>query len=436
MTNIKNIILTILLAAFFLGCKKNEKESLAKPENTSVNSDNRNERSFNSYVIDSSHFYYGAFSSHMLPPGNLQNLGYAMGGAPLVVSNNPEQISSQGWLFRNPNIPNSTSKMPLNGKFNMYLYHQNATSSDIYIHIIVSNPNAAGILLDGKGVVYTSSNFNGNGGRGFGPSYKVAESWMQGAFTQNFINKNISPYIPGHTAVNYYSVAVIKLSPSKTIDGRFEFDSHSSAGTENCFAYVIASTSSNPNTAFNLAQSNQHASGNFIQETPTTFGRECGIYDGSVWNGTTILNLPNRKGNVGLCLNTAQKGSASYSLLLQNQNASATGVINNSSSRSYGNYGCFYNFSLKFVNTESHSRNVTLFLVHTLYSQTSPGFTWHAPIKVGSNPILETYLTFSYNKQQIANITIPASSNSLLENINFYVPGLISSNMELVVETN
>ncbi len=440
--NTKFIIAGILITNAFVSCKKQVAHTLGTHKAdiiTNQSDDNASNELMSKLAaattIDSSVFYNGAFTVLKIPAANLQKLGGAIAGVPLVVSNNPEKINTLGWLFKNPALLGTNSKMPLTGKFNLYLYHHNNTGAPLYIHVIASNPNSTSITLSGKGVIYTSSNYSGNAGKGYGPSYKIAENWLNATYTHSFVGKNIPAYLAGSPTPNYTSIATVLLNSAKTIDGRFEFDALSAGNVPaNSYIYVIASASATVGTAFNLAQTNIQATGNFLQETPTTFGRECGIYDGSEWKGLTTLNLPNRKGYVGISLNTAQKNN-----ILQNQNAPALGVINNSSSFTYGNYGMGYFVDLRFVNVKNTARTLKVYLVHSATNPAKLGMTWHAPMKIDSNPLLETYTTLNNNKQLLSTITLNAATagpSSKVQKIKFYVPGLISTNMQLVVETN
>lgn len=420
------------------GCKKKTLDipTTLNESLTTIESDNNsNARIVGAATIDSSVFFNGAFNLLKIKNADLKNLGGSIAGVPLAVSNNPEKINTTGWLFKNPTLANATAKMPLTGKFNLYLYHYNNTGAPIYIHVIVSNPNSTAINLNTKGVVYTSSNYSGNGGKGFGPSYKIAENWLNGLYTHNATGQKINAYLPNLGTVNYASVATVLLNSTKTIDGRFEFEALSAKLPANCYVYVIASTSSNTATAFNLAQTNVQATGNFLAETPSTFGRECGIYNGSEWKGLTTINLPNRAGYVGISFNTSQKNS-----ILQNQNASALGVISGSSSFTYGNYGMGYIIDLRFVNIKNTKRTVNVYLVHSATNPARANMTWHAPMKINNNPLLETYTTLNNNKQLISTFNLAAgsasNSASSTQKIKLYVPGLISANMQLVAEVN
>lgn len=381
-------------------------------------------------------FKNGLLNTAIVPLADLQDLGGGLSGEKIVVSNNPEVVVKAGWLYKPP-TNTAGQRIALSGKFNLYLYHDNRSGQNLYIHVFATNPNNHGITLSAKGNIYNRNQYDGkitNGQkRGFGPSYQVAYDWMINSFS-TVASPRAIPNLGGYT-----SLAVASLPRSKTIDGLLSIES-----SGNCFIYVVASTSPNPATAVNLSQTNVHAVGqywdsgaqafvnSFKPETPNTFGRECGIYEFSGWSGDTELNLPNSPAHVGLALNTTSKFALpNTTQRLQNQNSSAIAVINNASSYSYGNYGHYYNFNLKINNHASRQRHVRVWLATNQAGSNAASFFFHAPIRTYGS-LREVFNTGSSPKTLLLDTRF--SWNTLNVPIQFYVPGLISAGQQIVVE--
>lgn len=381
-------------------------------------------------------FTNGLLGTPIVPVANLQDLGGGLSGTPIVVSNNPEVVVKSGWLYRPPTDA-SGQRVALSGKFDLYLYHDNRSGQNLYLHVFVTNPNNHSLTVSAKGNIYNRNQYDGkwtNGQkRGFGPSYQVAADWMNNSFSTVTSARTI-PNLGGYT-----SVAVASLPRSKTIDGLLTIDA-----SANCFVYVVASTSSNPATAVNLSQTNVRATGQywnsatqsyentFKPETSSTFGRECGIYEYSGWSGDTELDLPNGPAHVGLALNTTSKFALpGTQQRLQNQNAPAIAVIDNASSYSYGNYGHYYDFNLKINNNAGRQRRVRVWLATNQAGSSAASFFFHAPVRTYGQ-LKEVFNTGSSPRTLLLDTRF--SWNTLNVPIQFYVPGLISAGQQIVVE--
>lgn len=419
----------MMLFLLVLSCQKEKKEELAEPAKI-VQTTTGAAKSNNNYQ-----FQNGLLNSPIVPLADLQDLGGGLHGDPIVVSNNPEVVVKTGWLFKPP-VDAAGNRVALSGKFDLYLYHDNRSGQNLYLHVFVTNPNASGLTVAAKGNIYNRNQYDGkvtNGQkRGFGPSYQVAADWMANSFS-TIKNPTTIPNTGGYT-----SLAVAYLPNRSTMDGLLSIDA--SAG---CFVYVVASTSANPATAVNLSQANIHAVGQywnaasqsyvptFKPETANTFGRECGIYQHSEWAGATSLDLPNAAAHLGLALNTTSKFALPTGQYLQNQNAPAVAVINNSSSYSYGNYGHYYDLTLQLHNHANRQRHVRVWLATNQAGSNAASFFFHAPVRVAGTT-KEVFNTGSSPKTLLYDAKY--SWGTLNIPIQFYVPGLISAGQQLVVE--
>lgn len=421
--------LLIVILTSLLSCQK-ETETItptqaSKPTTATVTTKSTGNYTFNS----------GLLSTPIVPVADLQDLGGGLSGDPIVVSNNPEVVVRTGWLFKPPTDA-SGNRIPLSGKFDLYLYHDNRSGQNLYLHVFVTNPNPHSVTVSAKGNIFNRNQYDGkvtNGQkRGFGPSYQVAANWMSNTFS-TVKNPTTIPNTGGYT-----SLAVAYLPNRTTMDGRLSIEA--SAG---CFVYVVASTSSNPATAVNLSQSNIHAVGQywdanaqayvntFKQETSSTYGRECGIYTHSGWSGNTSLDLPNSPGHIGLSLNTTSKFALPSGQRLQNQNAPALAVINNSSSYTYGNYGHYYDFTLSLNNNAGRQRRVRVWLATNQAGSSAASFFFHAPVRT-AGVTQEVFNTGSSPRTLLYDARY--SWNTLTVPIQFYVPGLITAGQQIVVE--
>jgi hypothetical protein len=377
-------------------------------------------------------FTPGLLTTAIVPPAQLFNLGGSLSNNIIAASNNTEIINQPGWLFRPP-TNTSGQRVPLSGNFNFYLYHDNRSGQQLYLHLFISNPNTSSIAVSALGSIFTSNQYSGFNGHGFGPSYQVALNTLNNSnHNINVQNVNVPKFVSGGPA-NWTRLALITLPDRRTIDGRLSLKSFSSTVPANCYVYLVASTSTSASVAFTTAQTGPQAVGTFVTEDPNEFGRELGIYSKSGWAGATNINLPATAGHLGLCINTTSKFAipGTQQQFLQDQNAPAIAVINGAASKTYGNYGHYYDLGLNLTNNTGVMRRVKVYFASNI-TGSGPSFTYHGPL-LQNGVLKELFVTPTAPKQLLADWQVPPGLFDAT--FKFYIPGLITANSQLVVES-
>ena len=83
----------------------------------------------------------------MINNNSLKPLGIAAGGPPLLVSNNPEKFTGDGWLVQHNRVDATQGGVdyPLSGTNRIYMFHLNNSGATKWIHLIMHNPGGASI---------------------------------------------------------------------------------------------------------------------------------------------------------------------------------------------------------------------------------------------------------------------------------------------------
>ncbi|MEU8002287.1 DUF3370 family protein [Catellatospora sp. NPDC049111] len=360
---------------------------------------------------------------------NLRQLPGAVTGSPIVVSNNPETFTGNGWLMLHSRTTPARggAATPLSGTFPLYLYHQNGTSTTRYLHVLISNPNAEPVTVTMRGAAYTNAQkpltADPAQRAGTGPCYAVADAWTRGTTTT---------YLSGTSIASGKAVQPtrITMAASNIADGRFEITA--SAGV---YVYTVVTSDGSTTTATNLSQQNaSYAPGNIASESPTTYGREAGVYSTSAWDtGQVTLPLPAAGRHLGLAVNTTAKQEPAL-----DQTTAGTATMGDSSTRSWGNYGHRYTIRLVLQNPSTSARTVKVTFASNLVAATDvPGNTWNGPATVtvdGSGAVQTLYTRPTVPLDQIGTYTVGANTSRTLT-LTFYVPGLITAGQQLLLQT-
>ncbi|WP_246069992.1 DUF3370 family protein [Mangrovivirga cuniculi] len=153
-----------------------------------------------------------------------------------------------------------------------------------------------------------------------------------------------------------------------------------------------------------------------------------------MWSGSTNISLPSSTSYLGLALNTSSKFAVN-GVFLQDQNATYVMKLSDSSEKTYGNYGHKYDITLAMYNPHSTSKQVTLYFgSNYTNSSNSPSFTYNGPLKM-NGVIKNIYTTPTAPRQWLATWTVPANS-PFNANLDFYVPGLITTGQQLILQVN
>ncbi|MGW8887556.1 DUF3370 family protein [Streptomyces sp. NPDC055749] len=359
----------------------------------------------------------------------LRQLPGSMAGPELVVSNNPETVTGPGWLMQHARTTSTRggSTRKLSGTFPLYLYHQNSTGGSAWLHVLVSNPNTASVTVSARGSAWTNTEKpllqDPSQRAGTGPCYATSADWATG---------NLRTYLSPTAVAPKKMVQVARLPMTGSIlDGLIEITA--SAGVH---TYTVVTTDGSTTTAINLSQTDSAAApGNIIGQTETTYGREAGVYGGSLWStGLTTIDVPAAGSHLGLALNTTVRQVAAL-----DQTVPATAALSDSSQRSWGNYGARYSVDLALRNPSSQPRTVRLVFGSNVTGSTDvPGNTWNGAMAVsvdGAPAALQTvYVRPTVPRDTIGSYQLaPGATRSV--SLDFIVPGLITAGSQLLLES-
>lgn len=362
----------------------------------------------------------GLLSTAVVPLDKLQPISDAVSGSNIWKSNNPEIFKGNGWLMQNARTDSQRggASYPLSGTFPVYLFHINQSNAQKYLHVLVTNPNATAVTLSGKGSMYTNAE-KPLTGAGAGQSYNVSKDWLLNTPRTTFSGVSLGSF-------KAYEVAKLPMSHGNMIDGRFEITA--SAGV---YVYTVVTSTGNLADAINLAQG-APAPGDIYTPNANAYGREAGVYAASVWSGTTNIELPASASHLGLALNTSGK-FAFNGKYQQDQNAVAVSKLSDSAEKTYGNYGHRYDITLAMSNPHASAKTVKLYFASNFTSSTnSPSFTYSGMLLLnGAQKVI--YTTPTAPKQLLATWTVNASS-PFNARMSFYVPGLITTGQQLILE--
>ncbi|PWS26310.1 hypothetical protein DHW03_16115 [Pedobacter yonginense] len=379
---------------------------------------------FRTSLIDPTSWTIGPLTSstdpaaQILPNAELQPLNVVYGGNKIFKCNNPEIFTGNGWLMQTSRTDASRggNVYPINGNATAYMFHINQSGLVKYYHLMVSNPGTAPITLTSKGSYYNNSE-KPLTGSGTGPSYFVAKDWIN-----NTLRKVQSEPI---TIAPSQAVEVFKVQAnvSNMIDARFELNT-----SGNAYYYTVVTSTGNLDDAINATQGGP-AAGTYLTESTNAYGREAGVYQYSEVTADNNLDIPNRAAHIGFALNTSNKFAAA----IENQTAAKLMNLTGSSSNTYGNYGHRYLVKFHLINKNATSKNVKLFFASNSVNAAQSNATWNGPIKLNGT-VIDVYTQLNNPRKELASWVIPPGVfNATIE---FYVPGLITANQQLIFDSN
>ncbi|TDO97000.1 DUF3370 family protein [Flavobacterium sp. 245] len=412
----KKILLSGLFSLLLFSCS-NEEASVAT--NSAATSKTTAKMQAQNLALTATDWTSGSLSTAIVPVNNLKHLEGDLSGTPIWKSNNPEVIKGNGWLMQNARTDSTRggSSNPLSGTFGIYLFHINKSNATKYLHVLISNPQSTAVTVSGKGSIYTNNEKPLNG-IGTGQSYFVSKDRLLNTPRTTFNNVSINSF-------KVYEVYKTQLLDGNMVDGSYEV-----TASQGVYVYTVVTSSGSLTDAVNATQT--PASGDIYTESTNAYGREAGIYSASGWMGSTPITLPTGPAYMGLCLNTSSK-FATNGIYLQNQNAPYLYKLNGASQNTYGNYGHKYSITLQLTNPNSSAKTVSLSFASNFTSTTnSPSFTYNGPIYLNGT-LKNIYTTPTQPKQTLSTWNIPANSN-FNATISFYVPGLITTGQQLILE--
>lgn len=307
------------------------------------------------------------------------------------------------------------STTPLTGLNTMYLFHINKASVSRYIHFMISNPGTASITYTGKGSYYSNAE-KPLTGQATGQSYFVAKDWLNNTMRKTIVTP--VSILPNKVV----EVFKLKMNASNMADARFEINT-----TGPAYYYTVVTSTGKLTDAINATQGT-YAAGTYLTESANTFGCEAGIYDGTTISASNVLELPTTPAHIGFCLNTTAKFKQ-----VEEQTTAAIMKLLGSSSRSYGNYGNKYNVHFQLQNNTGTNKTVKLYFASNAVDVTKTNGTWNGAVKLNNSAVIGIYTQLNNPRKLLATWTVPAGLfNTTLD---FYVPGLITTNQQLIFES-
>jgi hypothetical protein len=375
---------------------------------------------------------------------NLKPLGVTLGGPNLIVCNNPERFTGDGWLFQHSYTDATQGGVdyPLSGITKIYMFHLNYTSPGAtkYVHLVVHNPGASSVTYSSKGRHYTNVDFPLSGGA-TGQSYNVSKDWLSNSLA---------------TATGTINAGAKLVVFSKQVNSANMFDALYEIETSGpVYYYTVVTTNNTAAAARSAAGVNQpYASfavppdprvtqSDYRQETGGTYARGAGVFPASEVNSDNVLVIPDVPSRIGFCFNTSSK----FFPMLEKQNPAVlvktpptTDSVRSlySSSHNYGNYGMKYNTVFHLQNNNSVDKTVNIYFAENenLVDAASTSGAWNSRFKTTFNSSVTTpdiYIQRNNPRKLLRTVTVPAGTSDFT--LEVYIPGLITTNHQLIFET-
>jgi hypothetical protein len=374
---------------------------------------------------------------------DLEPLGVTLGGSNLIVCNNPERFTGDGWLFQH-SFTDATQggvDYPLSGTTKIYMFHLNYTSpaATKYISLVVHNPGATAINYSYKGANYNNVDKPLTGAAS-GQSYWVSRDWISNTPTTTSGTINANSKLIVFTKV---------VNSANMFDGLYEVT------TSGPVYYYTVVTSTNNATTVRSAASIGSAYASFAappdprvtqsdyrMETGGSYARGAGLFTASDVSSDNTLVIPNVPSRIGFCFNTSSK----FFPMLEKQNP--TVVVKNppttdsvrsiySSSHNYGNYGMKYNSVFHLQNNTSVSKTVNIYFAENenLVDASLTNGTWNSRFKIDgtASASYDIYIQRNNPRKLLKTVTVPTGTTDFT--VEVYIPGLITTNHQLIFET-
>lgn len=377
---------------------------------------------------------------------NLQPLGVTLGGPNLIVCNNPERFTGDGWLFQHSYTDATQGGVdyPLSGTTRIYMFHLNYTNPGAikYIHLVVHNPGASSVTYSSAGRHYTNVDFPLSGGA-TGQSYNVSKDWLSNSLA------NTSGTINAGAKLVVFSKQV---NSANMFDGLYEITTsgpvyyYTVVTTNNTAAAARAAAATNSAYApFAVPPADTRVTqSDYRQETGGTYARGAGVFPASEVNSDNVLVIPDVPSRIGFCFNTSSK----FFPMLEKQNpavvvktpATNTDTVRSkySSSHNYGNYGMKYNTVFHLQNNNSTVKTVNIYFAENenLVDAASASGRWNSRFKTTYNTTVtntDIYIQGNNPRKLLRTVTVPAGTTDFT--LEVYIPGLITTNHQLIFET-
>ena len=376
---------------------------------------------------------------------NLKPLGITLGGTNLIVCNNPERFTGDGWLYQHSYTDATQGGVdyPLSGTTKIYMFHLNFTSPGAtkYIHLVVHNPGASAVTYSSQGKHYTNVDFPLTGAA-TGQSYNVSKDWISNTLS---------------TASGTIGAGAKLVVFSKQVNSANMFDGLYEITTSGPVYYYTVVTTANtaaaartaagvgqPYASFATPPDPRVTQSDYRQETGGTYARGSGIFPASDVTSDNVLVVPDVPSRIGFCFNTASK----FYPMLEKQNpailvktpATNTDTVRSlySSSHNYGNYGMKYNTVFHLQNNNSTPKTVNIYFAENenLVDAASSSGRWNSRFKTTYNSVVtspDIYIQANNPRKLLRTVTVAAGTTDF--RVEVYIPGLITTNHQLIFET-
>lgn len=424
-----------------------------------------------------------------------KNLGGTYSGSQMLVSNQPEQLSSRGWVFRGSiNDGDLGSLRGISGNFTFYLYHYllGTVGTNTKAYLVARNVTASSVTVSGRGYYEVKQSTTD-----LSTSLRTAKNWLNdkrsgttqpgttgpGSTIQRL--RTVSQSIP---ASGYAILDEVSAPTSQTIDGRYELSASNSvviylvfenldalsAGAKlTQLATIVGSNTNRAQGTWTDAQGYIVETGSPAPPVPaglslttngSRFGRECGIYTNSGWSGITNISLPTTVSTLRLHYNTSSKNGAQEQSANVSQVVTAGGTFAattpvdrrpftpadyslfvprpTNALRTYANYGHYYELTFNITNTTGRARRVQLLVgrpgssrYYAPFWVTSSGFTT-GNINSVSDIILDPGVAGGTGTEKVlADVNIANGATSASIKVNAVIPGSITIGQYFLVKT-
>jgi hypothetical protein len=379
----------------------------------------------------------------VIPNANLQPLGVTLGGPQLIVSNNPERFTGDGWLFQH-SFTDATQggvDYPLSGTTRVYMFHLNFTSpaATKYISLVILNPGASAVTYSYKGAHYTNTD-RPLTGAATGQSYWVSRDWISNTptTTSGTINAN-----------SKLIVFTKQVNSSNMFDGLYEVTTSGPV-----YYYTVVTSGSNANTVRSAASTGSaYASfamppdprvtqSDYRKETGSTYARGAGVFTASELTSDNVLIVPDVPSRIGFCYNTSNK----FYPMLEKQTPAivvktppTTDSVRSlhSSSHNYGDYGMYFKNDFHLQNNSSTTKTINVYFAENenLVDAAVPNGRWNSRFKIDgvASAAYDTYIQGNNPRKLLKTVTVPTGTTDF--SIEVYIPGLITTNHQLIFET-
>jgi hypothetical protein len=342
----------------------------------------------------------------IVPNSALLPLGVTRGGSKIFKSNNPEIFRGNGWLMQTSrtDATRGGATHAMNGAHMAYLFHINKSGVTKWIHLLVTNPNASSITVSSKGSYYTNTE-KPLTGAATGQSYFVSKDWLNNTLRQ--------PQTMATSIAQYQAKEIFKIQVNNNsmVDGLFEITT-----SGNSYYYTVITGTGNTSDAISASQGS-FASGDYYTESANAVSAE------------NDLDIPATASHIGFALNTANK----FFPALEDQTAPSLMRMTGASAKTYGNYGHKYSVKFHLYNNNAVTKTVKLYFASNAVNASQSNATWNGPVKMNGS-VINVYTRLNAPRQQLSTWNVPPGLFNVT--LDFYVPGLITANQQLIFEVN